>query len=688
LQLINKYLIEYFLKKTALYFFVLLTTFISFSLKSQVAAPQLRCVSVTSPTSAVLSWIAPADPLNLFTQYQIWSSPTGLSFTLIGTVNVYSQTSFTQAPSSVGNQAISYYITTVSSAGTNTSVPSDTLRSIAINVSGGNINGISNLNWNALKTHSLPSSSPTYTVSREAPTGIWTTIYTGNKLNYKDTIYKCKIFYNYKVEISDSYGCISQSNIKGDTCKNIQPPNVLVLDSISVNTAGQAVLGWQPSLSLDIDCYTVYSSSGGFLTQVGTICGVNNTSYTVTGSSAGTSSEGYCIAARDSCGNYSIVSTTHNSMFLTAPVYDLCSRTAKLNWTAYSNLPKGVLKYDIYCSKNGGSFVVVGSTSSSSFSHSGLNPGDTYCYFVRARNTDLTISSSSNTQCFIATGLPGPAYVYINSVSVNTANKQVEISYTIDNTNPYKGCTIYRSENGINFSKLTFVPFSSVTPQTYTDSEVKTTIKNYYYKIQAADDCNNPGVWSDISKTIVLNVTNDNNNIFYNTLTWNDYTKWSGGVQSYNIYRSVNGVFDPTPINNVPFGTRTYVDNVQDFVSDQGKFSYYVEAIEGLGNIYGFKDIAKSNPADAYVEVNVFVPNAFAPKGLNNVWLPITQFVEKTDYKVMVFNRWGDKIFETHSDTEGWTGDAATDEVYVYLIEYKNARGEYIQLKGHLNIIR
>jgi gliding motility-associated-like protein len=123
-------------------------------------------------------------------------------------------------------------------------------------------------------------------------------------------------------------------------------------------------------------------------------------------------------------------------------------------------------------------------------------------------------------------------------------------------------------------------------------------------------------------------------------------------------------------------------------VSDQGKFSYYVEAVEGIGNIYGFKDVAKSNPADAYVEVSVFVPNAFAPKGINNVWLPIAQYVEKTDYKVMVFNRWGTKIFETTNDTEGWTGDAATDEVYVYLIEYKNARGEFIQLKGHLNIIR
>lgn len=655
-----------------------------------MAAPQLRCISVTSPTSAVLSWVIPTDPSNLFTQYQIWSSPTGLSFTLVGTVNTYSQTTFTNAPSSVGNQAIYYYVTTVSSAGTNTSVPSDTLRSISINVSGGNVNGISNLNWNALKTPSLPSSSSTYTVSREAPMGVWTTIYTGNKLNYKDTIYICKIFYNYKVEISDSYGCVSQSNIKGDTCKNIQAPPVIVLDSVSVNAAGQVVMGWPPSLALDANSYVIYTSSGGFLNGIDTIYGYNNTSYTVTaGSSPGTSSEGYCVAAVDSCGNYAIPSLTHNTIFLNAPSYDLCSRTSKLTWTTYSNLPNGVLRYDIYCSINGNPFVVVGSTSGSTFSHSGLNPNDTYCYVIRVWNSNSTISASSNSQCFVATGLPGPSFVYINSVTVNPINKQVEIYYTIDSINPYKGCTIFKSiDGGVTFTKIAFVASNTASHQSYVDADVRTTEKNYYYKIQVADNCDNPGVVSNISKTIVLHVSNDNENIFYNTLTWDDYSTWLGGVQSFNIYRAIDGVFDPTPINNVPVGTKTYVDNVQDYVSDQGKFVYYVEAVEGSGNMYGFKDVAKSNPADAYVEVSVFVPNAFSPKGVNSKWLPIAQYVEKTDYKVMVFNRWGDKIFETHSDTEGWTGNAATDDVYVYLIEYKNARGEYIQLKGHLNIIR
>ncbi len=672
------------MKKALLYFLLFLNTGLFSGIKAQVAAPELRCIAVTSPSSAVLSWIIPSDPSNLFSQYQVWSSPTLTGpFVMIGTVNTYTQSSYTQSPTNADLQSQYYYVTTVS--GTNTSVASDTLRSIFVNLSNPG-NGVVSLNWNAIHTPILPSSSATYTLSREAPVGTWTTIYTGNKLNYKDTVVICKIFYNYKVEISDGSGCVSVSNVMGDTCYNIQAPNKLILDSVSVNSNGESVLGWPASSSTDVTAYIVYESSGGFLIAIDTIYGYNNTSFTYTSSSAASASEGYCIAAIDSCGNYSIPSLTHNTMFLTS-TYDLCSRTAALSWTAYSNLPKGVLRYDIYCSINGSVAVVVGSTSNTSFSHPALNPGDQYCYFVRVRNTDLLISARSNISCLTAGGLPGPSYVYINSVSVNTSSKQMEVTYSVDTSKAFKGCTIYKSEDGVSFTKIATVS-STISPYTYTDVEVNTSEKNYFYKVIVADNCDNPGVMSNISKSIVLHVSNDNENIFYNTLTWDNYSSWSGGIGSYNIYRAVNGVFDPTPFTNVSFNTRMFVDDVQDFVSDQGKFSYYVEAVEGPGNIYGFNDKAKSNPADAYVEVNVFVPNAFAPKGQNSVWLPIAQYVEKTDYKVMVFNRWGDKVFETHSDTEGWTGDAATDEVYVYLIEYKNARGEYIQLTGHLTIIR
>jgi gliding motility-associated-like protein len=76
------------------------------------------------------------------------------------------------------------------------------------------------------------------------------------------------------------------------------------------------------------------------------------------------------------------------------------------------------------------------------------------------------------------------------------------------------------------------------------------------------------------------------------------------------------------------------------------------------------------------------------PDGLNKVWRPVTHFIEKEEYQVSVFNRWGKKVFETRDDAQGWDGADCPAGVYVYLIDYKNARGEYKQLKGTLSLLR
>jgi gliding motility-associated-like protein len=491
------------------------------------------------------------------------------------------------------------------------------------------------------------------------------------------------------VSISDASGCISESNIAGSLFRDGLQPFLPLLDSVSVNANGSVTLGWEPSPSLDAVMYYIYKeTAGGIWLVLDSVAGYNNTSYTYTGSAAGSGSENFCIAARDSCRNVSILGNgdAQKTIYLTSK-FNLCSRSVDLTWTAYVNLPKGILLYDVYCSINAGVFNLVGSSGSTSFTHQNLNPGDTYCYYVKVRNTDRSISANSNRSCIIANAPSGPSFVYLKSVSVNTG-QTMDVVYAVDTLKPYKGAIIFKSEDGITFTQLKINYSVSNFIESIVDTDVKPSEKNYYYKVQLLDSCGNPGMVSNISKSVVLNVTHDTERLFYNTLTWDDYASWSGSVASYNIYRAVNGVFDPTPISNVSVGTRTYEDNVESYVSDQGKFSYYVEAVEGSGNIYGFTDKARSNFADAYVEAEIFVPNAFAPKGINNVWLPVSQYVEKTDYKVMVFNRWGTKVFQTNSDTEGWSGNNATDEVYVYIIEYKNARGEYIQLKGHLNLVK
>lgn len=666
------------------FFISYLIIFCCHFLNAQLSPPSLRCLSVNTTGDVTLTWAVPPDPSSIFSSYEIYKANIQAGpYVLAGTSTDYTLNTFTHVGAGAEVQSRFYFVKTIST-GNVSSVNSDTLRTVFLNLNNPG-NGRAMMTWNATKTPLLPTASTSYTVAREFPTGTWSPIFVGSTLNTVDTISICSVFYNYRILTSDALACQSRSNISGSLFSDLTSPFVAKLDSISVNAAGKSVLGWKPSPSADAIGYVIYKWTGVW-TALDTVYGHNTTSYLYNASTANVASEGMCIAAIDSCRNISPLGDEQKTIFLNAS-YDLCSRSANLSWTAYSGLPLGVLRYDVYCSINSGVFNLIGNSNGNTFLHENLNPGDNYCYLIKVRNTNLTISANSNRVCIDAKAPQGPDFVYINSVSVNN-NKQIEITYSIDDSRVYQGAAIFKSLDGITFNQINYQASSGATLQVYVDADVKVAEQNYYYKIQITDSCGNPGSISNTSKNIILNVTNDSESIFYNTLTWDDYSSWSGNVASYNIYRAVNGVFDMTPVANVGFATKSYVDNVQDFVSEQGKFSYFVEAVEGNGNVYGFRDVAWSNKTDAYVEVHVFVPNAFAPKGINTIWKPIAQFVEKTDYKVRVFNRWGTVVFQTESDTEGWDGQNADDETYVYLIEYKNARGEYIQLKGHLTLVK
>jgi len=652
---------------------------------AQVGPPDLRCISVVNTTDIALTWIAPPDPANQFLRYEIYTSALQAGpYSLAGTVNTLAQTNFTHVGGNGNIQAKYYYIVTVSN-GPVSSTPSDTLRSVFLNLVNA-LNGIADMSWNATHMPLLPTASTTYTLSREYPVGTWTTIYTGPALRYKDTLSICTVTYNYKLETSDELGCVSVSNIPGSTFSDFTSPHQAFFDSVSVNAAGLATLGWEPSTSPDAVGYVAYKFLGGVWTAIGTISGINNTTFTYAGSTASSGPEEFRLAVIDSCNNITPLGIIHKSIYVSGQ-YDICQRSAKLTWNKYGNMPNGVQSYSVYCSRNGSAPFLVGTTTAgdTDLVHTGLIPDTVYCYTVRARNNNGAITALSNKTCITATGANGPSFIYIRSVSV-VPDQSIEVTYHVDNSKPYKGVRVYKSDDGVNFRYIG--TNTNTLSTTYADSDVNTGKLNYYYKLYVNDTCGNEAAQSNVSRSMVLHVVHDNESFFNNILSWDAYSAWPGGVESYNIYRSVNGVFGPLPVANVPVGSSRYSDNVSDYADQSGKFGYYVEAVEAPGNPYGFKDVARSNISEAYVEVNVFVPNAFAPQGHNAKWMPVAQYVDKTDYKVMVFNRWGNKIFETSSDTEGWDGSGATDDVYAYLIQYKNARGEFVELKGTFFLMR
>lgn len=661
-----------------------------------VQSPQPRCVSVLPNGNVTLTWSIPPDPDGGFNSYHIYTANALAGpYTLLDSIFTYTQNTYTHVGANANTASRYYCIKTRS--GCNVYSPAiDTVRSMLLNVTNP-ANGTAILTWNAIATPNISSSTGTYTIYQEYPAGVWTPTGSTNNLNFVDTVYICNATINYRVEIADTTGCTSVSSISGGLFQNIIVPSIPTFDTLSVDDNNDALMSWNVNPSADVEAYVVYQFNGTAWIPIDTIYGINNTNYTYLLSNAGTASEEYRLAAFDTCGNISPLGSTLSTIYLTASP-DICSRSAILNWTAYSNsLGTGLAGYRIYSSTTSltGPFTLAATVAAgtTSYTLSGLAPSMMYYFKVQAFDASGTKTTSSNRINFYsATPIP-PNFIYLRKASVIDDSK-VEVSCHIDLATSGLGFKIMRSLDNITFTQVGTAPSSATTPVVYFDATARVDDNSYYYKVISIDSCGYDGIETNIGKTILTRAVGDSETMT-NTIYWSDYETWQGNVLSYNIYRGIDGVLDPTPIANVPFtgsDNNIYVDDISGQLFGQGVFNYYIEALEGMGNTYGFNDNAFSNVAEAYQDPKIFIPNAFKPGGFNNVFIPVTTFVDITDYDFTVFNRWGLKVFNTTDIMEGWDGTYKGNKsefgVYVYLVRFKNSKGEYFELKGSVTLLR
>jgi gliding motility-associated-like protein len=89
----------------------------------------------------------------------------------------------------------------------------------------------------------------------------------------------------------------------------------------------------------------------------------------------------------------------------------------------------------------------------------------------------------------------------------------------------------------------------------------------------------------------------------------------------------------------------------------------------------------------------IYVPNTFTPNGdgLNEVFQP-TIFGSFSNYQFFIYNRWGQRVFETDEYGKPWLGGAdayyVADGTYYYQVTYTDARGVGVVRTGHVTILR
>jgi gliding motility-associated-like protein len=93
----------------------------------------------------------------------------------------------------------------------------------------------------------------------------------------------------------------------------------------------------------------------------------------------------------------------------------------------------------------------------------------------------------------------------------------------------------------------------------------------------------------------------------------------------------------------------------------------------------------------------LWIPSAFTPDGdgLNETWFPKgTNLTDNVNLLVLVYDRWGNKVYEGGSPDKPWTGNQPDGQTvclpgsYSYRIMFLNEMKKYHEFMGKVVLIR
>lgn len=119
---------------------------------------------------------------------------------------------------------------------------------------------------------------------------------------------------------------------------------------------------------------------------------------------------------------------------------------------------------------------------------------------------------------------------------------------------------------------------------------------------------------------------------------------------------------------------------------------YRVEAYDEVSGCSSSRDIEVKVKESICDQPNIYLPNAFTPNddGVNDVLK--VRGVNLDEVFLSVYDRWGEKVFETDSQDIGWDGTykgvKVTGDVYGYYLKVKCFNGREYFTKGNITVIR
>jgi len=409
----------------------------------------------------------------------------------------------------------------------------------------------------------------------------------------------------------------------------------------------------------------------------------------------------YRVQAVDSCdkgglGGYQFAFET---IYLNPLQFNYCDTSLTLNWNPMEDFEPPVTGYEIYqydtlTNKS----VLIDIVQETSYDYTwSFQPDSTYCYYVRAFNSENRTSSSC-VQCKKINRPDQPDYLNFLKASVDTASNSSAILTVDVDTDPYgTKCLILRKpEPDASYDTIATIPITDTSPIIFNDSTADVNYIDYYYEVIIIDECDHR-TYLPVNENHTILLQGYPSDQETNSLEWNAYESTIAQVIGYRLIRLINNTVNTViPLSST---TNNYQDDISHFGTTGGQFSYVVEAlIKPDQSPAGIDTISVLSNKRVVSQVSgIYMPNAFTPNNdkVNDTFGPVNLYpVQNANFIFQIYSRWGEMIYETNDLNEdtNWDGmfegQPSPTGVYVYYLYYSPTENQQFKEKGTFTLLR
>ncbi len=296
-------------------------------------------------------------------------------------------------------------------------------------------------------------------------------------------------------------------------------------------------------------------------------------------------------------------------------------------------------------------------------------------------------STAPGTHTSICTSVVnGCTYSATYNVAIDVTPPAVGVSpeFTLDcATNPT--VTLFPAITGTTtgFTYSWTVPPGALTSALSGSALTSNMTGNYFVTItNTLNGCVNQGDYSVIGGSIIADFVPSPDHGFAPLLvTFNNTSSTSTGATSIiSTWGYGNGATTPTVYNTSP---------VSASYTASGTYTVYLKAQKGMCVDVRMKTIVVELPS------KLEVPNVFTPNGdkVNDIFRLISSNL--AEVYLIVYDRWGNKVYELTSDTGNFAWDGKTqygkdcaEGTYFYIIKATGKDGQEYDLKGNVSLFR